>query len=184
MLADGARMRTPILKTARLSLVAASASLLRTELVGREAFALEIGADIPAGWPPPLYERQNIQWALDQLIRKPSAEGWLTWFWLRNTGTKPLVVGLGGFKGKPSPFGVIEIGYTVITSFQGQGIATEAVTALVEWAFRYPEVAKVVAETLPELPASVRVLRKCGFEFVGNGSDIEVLRFERKRANE
>jgi RimJ/RimL family protein N-acetyltransferase len=172
------------LKTARLRLVAASAQLLRSELAGREAFGIELGATVPLSWPPPLYERQNIQWALDQLLREPSSQGWLTWFWVRNTEAKPLVLGLGGFKGKPGPSGVVEIGYNVLSDFQRQGFATEAVSALVEWALSHPEVAKVVAETLPQLPASVRVLRKCGFEFVGNGSDIEVLRFERKRANE
>jgi [ribosomal protein S5]-alanine N-acetyltransferase len=172
------------LKTARLKLVAASANLLRSELAGREAFASELGATVPRSWPPPLYERQNIQWALDQLIREPSAEGWLTWFWLRNTEARPLVVGLGGFKGKPDPTGLVEIGYTVIDDYQRQGFATEAVSALAEWALNHQNVAKVVAETLLQLPASVRVLKKCGFEFVGNGSDIEVLRFERKRANE
>ena len=93
-----------------------------------------------------------------------------------------MAVGLGGFKGKPNEFGTVELGYSVMPVFQKRGFATEAVHALTEWAFTDPRVCRVVGETLPELPGSIKVLKKCGFEFVGNGSDIEVLRFERKRS--
>lgn len=168
--------------TPRLTLVPANAVLLRAEMAGRELFGRTLGATIPSGWPPPLYERSNIQWTLTELDRDPDLEGWLTWIWLRKTETLPVAIGMGGLKGKPDNAGAVEIGYMVLPEFQNQGFATEAVGALVEWAFAHAEVMQVIAETLPELPASVRVLRKCGFEFVGNGSDIEVLRFERKRA--
>jgi len=40
----------------------------------------------------------------------------------------------------------------------------------------------VIAETLPELTPSIGVLRKCGFELIGEGSEPGVIRFERTRA--
>jgi ribosomal-protein-alanine N-acetyltransferase len=177
-------MPVPVLRTSRLTLVAASAELLGMELEDRETFGQALGAAMPASWPPPLYERANMHWSLAQLKRDPALHGWLTWFWLLNREPKPLVIGLGGFKGKPNASGAVEIGYNVLPEFQRQGLATEAVGALVEWTFRQPKVERVIAKTLPELPASIRVLRKCGFEFAGNDSDIEVLRFERKRGNQ
>jgi RimJ/RimL family protein N-acetyltransferase len=39
----------------------------------------------------------------------------------------------------------------------------------------------VIAETYPSLIASIGVLRKCGFQLVGEGSEPRVIRFELTR---
>ena len=62
-----------------------------------------------------------------------------------------------------------------------RGYASEAVEALVAWAFGHPEVTRVIAETYPELVASVGVLEETGFRFIGAGSEERVIRFERRR---
>jgi len=127
----------------------------------------------------------RLRAAITQLRQDPAWCGWLAWFWLRKSARKdqlPTVIGLGGFKGKPNDLGTVELGYSLVSAFQRQGFATEAVNSLAEWAFLDPRVSQIVGETLPELPASIKVLIKCGFEFIGNGSDIEVLRFQRKRS--
>jgi ribosomal-protein-alanine N-acetyltransferase len=178
-------MRSLRLETPNLELVAATADLLKAELEDRRVLAALMQAEIPPGWPPPLYQRSDLEWTVTQLRRDSTLCGWLAWFWLQraqNGAGLPTIIGLGGFKGKPNEFGRVELGYSVIPAFQKRGFATEAVGALIEWAFEEPNVSRVVGETLPELPGSIKVLRKCGFEFVGNGSDIEVLRFERKRS--
>jgi RimJ/RimL family protein N-acetyltransferase len=168
-----------------MELVPATAALLRAELTVPSELARLLAGTVPPQWPPPLYERPHIQWAFEQLQRDPSLTGWLAWFWLKRPeqpGHPSTLVGLGGFKGKPDPHGAVEMGYSILPPFQRLGLGTEAVNALSIWALEDPRVSRVFAETLPELPASIRVLQKCGFEFVGNGSDIEVLRFERKRS--
>ncbi|MBR5043895.1 MAG: GNAT family N-acetyltransferase [Clostridia bacterium] len=66
------------------------------------------------------------------------------------------------FKG-PGENGRPEIGYGILTEFQGRGYATEAVRAALAWAFRHPEVRAVEAETDPDNKVSQRVLAKCGF---------------------
>lgn len=66
------------------------------------------------------------------------------------------------FKGL-SADGRAEIGYGLLEEFQGQGYATEAVKAAVDWAFEHPEVTALEAEALPDNIASQRVLAKCGF---------------------
>lgn len=82
-------------------------------------------------------------------------------------------VGQCGFKGPPDSEGMVEIAYAVDPSFQGQGYATEAATALVEYAFSREDVRLVRAHTLPESNASTRVLNKCGFEKLGEVVDPE-----------
>ena len=59
--------------------------------------------------------------------------------------------------------GSVEIGYGILDAYQGQGYATEAVAAAVNWALAEPGVTKVEAETEPDNRASQRVLEKCGF---------------------
>ncbi|HMN27784.1 MAG TPA: GNAT family N-acetyltransferase, partial [Caldilineaceae bacterium] len=67
---------------------------------------------------------------------------------------------------------------------QGRGYATEAATALVDFAFGSDAVALIRAHTMPGNGASARVLTRCGFEQVGEVVDLEdglVLRWERAR---
>lgn len=171
------------LQTTGLTLVAANADLVRAELLGQRAFSDALAVSVPPNWPPALYERPFVEWTLAQLNGDPKLSGWLTWYWILNAEPEPVLIGAGGFKGKPNHSGSVEIGYNVLEQHQRQGFATEAVGELVKWAFSHPEVTEVFAETLPELARSIRVLKKCGFEFAGNGSDIEVLRFGRKRGS-
>jgi RimJ/RimL family protein N-acetyltransferase len=48
----------------------------------------------------------------------------------------------------------------------------------VNWAFGHPEVERVIAHTLPELRASIRVLEKTGFAFRGPGAEEGTILFE------
>ncbi len=66
------------------------------------------------------------------------------------------------FKGRGDD-GSVEIGYGIIETHRGQGYATEAVNAVVTWAFQQPGIIRVEAETEPDNQASQRVLEKCGF---------------------
>jgi GNAT superfamily N-acetyltransferase len=76
-----------------------------------------------------------------------------------------LCVGGSGFKSAPNERDEVEIGYGICHSFQGRGVATEAVIALCDFAQRGARV--VLAETDRENVASQRVLEKCGFQSVG-----------------
>lgn len=70
------------------------------------------------------------------------------------------------FKGI-SPDGAVEIGYGIAESYEGHGYATEAVSAVTEWAARQEDIKCVEAEAEEENIASLRVLEKSGF--VPNG---------------
>ena len=94
------------------------------------------------------------------------------------------VVGACGYKGPPSPDGIVEIAYGVTLEHQGRGYATEAARALVGFAFGTPAVERVRAHTRPENVASGRVLARSGFACVGEVVDPEdglVWRWERRR---
>ncbi len=94
-----------------------------------------------------------------------------------------VLIGTCGFPGPPDSNGVAEIAYGIAPSYQRRGYATEAATALIEFARRDPRVKTIRAHTLPETNASTRVLEKCGFRKVGDAVDPEnnlaVWRWER-----
>ena len=70
------------------------------------------------------------------------------------------------FKGL-SANGIAEIGYGISEAYQNKGYATEAVRAILEWAFSHPEVIAIEAETESENAVSISVLKKCGFALNG-----------------
>jgi len=81
------------------------------------------------------------------------------------------VVGQCGFKGPPTDEGVVEIAYFVYPGSEGNGYATEAARALVDYAMQQKTVSLVRAHTLPETNASTSVLTKCGFQRTGEVVD-------------
>jgi RimJ/RimL family protein N-acetyltransferase len=165
--------------TPRLQLVAATVESARADLDDVPALARLLDATIAPQWPPPLNDRDSQSWTLRYLERHPEAVGWCMWYFVLRTDRT--AVGVGGFKGLPAPDGTVEVGYSVLETHQRRGYASEAVEALVGWAFGHPEVTRVIAETYPELVASVGVLEKTGFHCVGAGSEERVIRFERLR---
>jgi len=168
------------LLTKRLRLIPATTDLIRADLAGPAALGAALGFETPDTWPPQYYDTSDMQRTLAQLERDPDSADWTMHYIVATDGR---VAGIVGYKGKPGPEGTVEIGYSVLRQYQRNGIAAEATAALVERAFRSPEVHGVIAETLPQLLPSIRVLEKNGFRLIGEGSEPGVIRFELTRAD-
>ena len=153
--------------TNRLELVAATLEVAQAEINDLPAFARLLDVPRPMTWPPPLNDEHSQQAFLASLHKaRPDDAGWNLWFCiLRNPRA---LVGNAGFKGCPQG-GPVEIGYSMLEAYQRNGYCTEAVRALLDWAFQTPAVETIVAHTLPGLTPSIRVMEKCGFVFVGDG---------------
>jgi RimJ/RimL family protein N-acetyltransferase len=170
-----------LLKTRRLLLRSATPELAAADLRSRSDFSRLLNAHIPENWPPPLNDDNSKTFTLTYLEENPDAAGWSAWYFLLpESDGNSQAVGIGGFKGRPSR-GMVEVGYSIMPAFQRLGFASEAVAALIDWAFSEPGVQLVTAETLPSLPASIRVLEKNGLQFLGAGSEEGVIRYGRKR---
>lgn len=79
-------------------------------------------------------------------------------------------------KAYDEPFGMIDfhvtaatvgVGYVIARSHQGKGYATEALRAVIDWAFRQPSVYRVNASTDVDNIASRRVMEKAGMRREG-----------------
>lgn len=85
------------------------------------------------------------------------------------------VVGGIGFHGPPRA-GVAEVGYGVVPSVRGRGVATQALRLAVEIARSSGKVSCLVGRTTPDNLASQQVMRTVGMMVVGQ--DDEFLHFE------
>jgi RimJ/RimL family protein N-acetyltransferase len=172
----------PVIRTERLELVPATEHLLSAALESPTALSSVLGARVPATWPPEFLDAPALQFARDRLTGSPEAGGWWMYFILlpRDAGDRTLI-GSAGYKGPPAEDGTVEVGYGIVTDHQRRGYASETVRGLVKRAFDLPQVRRVIAETYPELTPSIGVLRKCGFELTGEGSEPGVIRFELTR---
>jgi RimJ/RimL family protein N-acetyltransferase len=77
----------------------------------------------------------------------------------RETG---ILLGTAGFFGPPDEVGVVGLGYGVVPEARGQGLATEALTALLAFASDDARVHLVQADVSHENVASQRVMQKAG----------------------
>ena len=170
-----------ITQTPRLTILASSRALLTAELHKPQYFPILLGAALPTDWPPSGYDREAMEYFLEKLTAGGrDAAGWYNWYaLLKADGEVPrTLVGSGGFTGPPDAAGVVEIGYSIATDWQGRGLATELVGGLVQQAIDTGMVHRLVAHTPPENLLSQRVLLRN--DFVSLGTDVNSqLRFER-----
>jgi GNAT superfamily N-acetyltransferase len=112
---------------------------------------------------PVLTERVQgaIRIKIDKMRKADSSHhDWLT-YWLVVIRDENVGAGLIGFKGFPDEAGASEIGYGIDNAYQGKGYMSEAVQALVDWAFSHP-FSRTITATEVENPASRRLLERLG----------------------
>jgi RimJ/RimL family protein N-acetyltransferase len=165
--------------TGRLRLVAGTKELAAAEIEDKAEFAKLLGALVPETWPPDnLRDVLGYFYALYE--EHPESEGWLTWYAVRIDNDYPILCGGVGFKGPPDRRGMVEIGYSVLPEFGGQGLATEMVAGIVRWAKQQLQVAQIEAETNIDNKASIRVLEKNTFICAGAGLEPNTIRLIRR----
>ena len=142
----------------RLQLLVADLPLLAAAAEGDEALARALGGcEVARDWQG---FPEAVRTLRDSLAVDPRATRWGSRLFVHDAPR--VLVGWGGFKGHPTD-GSVEIGYAVAPEWQGRGLATCAVLAMLREAYAAPEVKAVIAHTLPQRDASVRVLEKAGF---------------------
>ena len=109
--------------------------------------------------------RRAIGMKIDKMKNADASQhDWLT-YWLILIRDENVGAGLLGFKGFPNEEGSTEIGYGIDPAYQGKGYMSEAIRALIDWAFTHP-FCKVITATEVENPASKRLLERLGAQLV------------------
>lgn len=172
------------LATACLDLIAATLEHVCAELEAPERLAAMLSATVEPGWPPGEYDRGAQEFFRERLqAGGDDVVGWYGWYAVRRATSDlaPVLVGAGGFLGPPNERGEVEIGFSIVPNWYGQGLATELVCALVGRALADSGVQKIIAHTTEQNQASCKVLKKSGFRLIGNGMLPGSIRFELER---
>lgn len=153
-----------VIESERLRLLALNCNQLVLCLNDLSALERELGLSITRD-----VIDENVVRALNMKIKKmgsvdESTHPWFT-YWLVVVKEDNKGVGFVGFKGQPDAAGSVEIGYGIDASYQGQGLMSEAVRLLVDWAFEQAECQCVTATRVTN-PASRRLLEKLGAQLV------------------
>ena len=156
-----------MLTTERLTLIPLSLAQLKTGLSSIPCLSDEIHLQLVPGLFEGVVQRA-VSMKIEKMNSQPeSVHDWFT-YWLIVITRENLGVGLVGYKGYPDSKGEVEIGYGIDQAYRRQGYMSEAVDALVKWAFNHPECKRITAPgVLKENIGSQRTLVHTGFDRVG-----------------
>jgi RimJ/RimL family protein N-acetyltransferase len=82
------------------------------------------------------------------------------------------VIGAAGFLGPPDETGAVRVGYGLAESARGQGYATEALRALLDWASAQDGLTCVLADTTRTNVASQKVMERAGMHRIGEDGEL------------
>lgn len=172
-----ARVTPGPIETRRLRLMAITPELVQAETAGTAELSNALGAEISEEWPPEHWDPHVRAHILGQFLEHPESVGWHRYMLLG--GRPELLIGcLGAF---PCAVGDVEIGYSVVSSFQRRGFGTEAAAAFVLWLLEQPNIRSVSAQTYTTMPESIKVMERCGMRFIGQGDQEGTVRYRRWR---
>ena len=159
-------------RTLRLDLAPMSADAIDALLAGDgPRLGTLTGARFREPAPPP-YMADALPVVRDRLRAHPSEEAW--WNWLIVDRASGEAAGSVAFGGPVNRDGAVLVGYAMYAEYEGRGYATEAVRALVAWAFGQPGVREVRALAPVWNTPALRVAENVGMRPVASEEDDDV----------
>jgi len=154
------------ISTTRLALMPLTQEQLEMCLSDLSAFEKQTGLAMKRD-----FITERVQRAIRMKVEKMrnvdvSRHAWFT-YWLIVIREENIGAGMLGFKGYPNAEGATEIGYGIDPAYQNKGYMSEAVQALIGWAFAHP-FCRTITATQVENPASKHLLEKLGAIQVGD----------------
>ena len=156
-----------IIETKNLKLIPCDTDILKAATQGNEILAKKLNANVQDNWTE--FGVGALQYSLDRLSESEDEKDWWTYFPIYKQDNK--LIGSGGYKGKPTNEGIVELGYEIAPDYRNRGLATEMTKGLIENAFKDERVKSIIAHTLGQDNASTTVLQKCGFKKVEEIND-------------
>jgi ribosomal-protein-alanine N-acetyltransferase len=165
-------MSQPLVQTRRLELAPLSADAIDALLSGdSERLHRLTGARFRVAAPPP-YMADALPVVRERLRQRPDEAPW--WNWLAVALASGEAVGSVAFGGPVNPDGAVLVGYAMYAEHEGQGYATEAVRAMVTWAFGQPGVREVRALAPVWNTPALRVAENVGMRPIASEEDDDV----------
>ena len=126
-------MKMHVLQTPRLELVPITLPLVEAVMLDRRADVVRlVDAHLPERWPGRALIERAFSASLERVRANPDERLWGDRLMVTREGGRRLV-GSVVFHGAPDADGVVEVGYGVEESSQGQGFGSEATCAMDFW---------------------------------------------------
>jgi ribosomal-protein-alanine N-acetyltransferase len=165
-------MTTEPVRTDRLDLTPMSGEVIDALIAGDGSrLGALTGARFRQPSPPP-YMADALPVVRDRLRARPSEAPW--WNWLIVDRQSGEAVGSVAFGGPVNRDGAVLMGWAMYADYEGHGYATEAVRALVAWAFGQPGVREVRALAPVWNTPALRVAENVGMRPVASEEDDDV----------
>ncbi len=146
------------LETQRLKLLPFTLELKKVTLSERARLIEMLGVAVPEAWPG-ADMLEALPFFIEAMEQDPLG---LVWDGIIIHKADQIAIGGIGFHGPPDEAGRVEIGYNIISVYEGQGYATEMAHRVIDWAFQTPGIQVITAECLDDNLGSIRVLEKVG----------------------
>jgi ribosomal-protein-alanine N-acetyltransferase len=160
-------------RTERLDIAPLALEEIEALLAGDGARLRELtGVLFPRPVAPPPYMTDPLPVVRERLRARPDEAPW--WNWLMFERETMRAVGSVAFGGPPDESGGVLIGYAMYEQFEGHGYATEAVKAMVGWAFGQPGVRQVRTLAPVWNTPALRVAENVGMRPVASDEDDDV----------
>lgn len=169
------------ISTQRLTLLPLSLEQLKVGLISLNDLSADVGVQLVSTLFEGVVDRA-VRMKIEKMSKIDSKlHPWYT-YWLIVINQENTGAGMVGFKGVPNAIGAAEIGYGIDPIFQRLGYMSEAVQALIDWAFAHKECKRVTATgVLLDNLASQKVLLRNGF--IETGQDEKGINYEVERKN-
>jgi [ribosomal protein S5]-alanine N-acetyltransferase len=168
------------IETANLRLIPCDLEILKSAIEGNDILAKKINVTVQANWTE--FGVGALKYSFDKLSESETEKNWWTYFPIHKQDNT--LIGSGGYKGKPTEEGTVELGYEIAADYRNRGLATEMTRGLIENAFKDQRVKSIIAHTLGEENPSTKLLRTCGFkkiEEINDPDDGMIWKWELKR---
>lgn len=156
-----------IIETKNLRLIPCDSEILKSAIQGNEFISEKLKVTVQDNWTA--FGVGALQYSLDRLLESEEEKYWWTYFPIHKQDNK--LIGSGGYKGKPTIDGIVELGYEIAPPYRNRGLATEMTKGLIENAFMDERVKSITAHTLGQENPSTKVLQKCSFLKIGEVND-------------
>jgi [ribosomal protein S5]-alanine N-acetyltransferase len=163
--------------TSRLSLIAITPETLLSEKNGDGRLGELIQCVIPANWPHKDWEPHVFDFLLAHFAEHPEELGWGRYVSFAPPGGQRTLIGTVGGGTKTATPSECEIGWGILPPYEGRGFATEGAMALIDYLRGAEQIESLIAHTFPSIPASIRVMEKCGMVFDGDGEEAGTIRY-------
>lgn len=150
-------------QTERLTMMVFTLDMMNAALESNTQLKEASGCEVPENYPMELY-KQMLPYKIERFHEHPEENLWEGLIIHTESNT---IIGDMGFKGGPDENGEMDIGYSILPEYRGNGYASEMASSIVRWGLKQPGVKKITASCSTGNQASIRVLEKAGFQRTG-----------------